>query len=378
MAVPSIEAEPARAGQRVLRVSGEWELAHAARMQRSVRDAAKRSGEAEAVLDLGGVERIDSAGALLLLDLLPGVEAGDLPRYLQGSAEVQSTFLVTIKRALQQERVAQEPPGYALFELLSRCGEWTYRAVGQAALLLHFVGLVMKTALRNLFRPRRLRWTALVFHMESVGLDAIPIVGLLSFMVGAVVAYLGATVLGDFGAQIFTVELVAYSFLREFGVLLSAILIAGRSGSAFTAQLGSMKSNEEIDALSTLGLDPIDMLVMPRLMALLLMLPALTFIAYLFGLFGGGLVAALSLDISPGMFLNRLQENIPLRHFWVGLIKAPVFAFMIAVVGCLEGFKVAGSAESVGRHTTSSVVQSIFLVILADAFFAVFFMEMGW
>jgi len=378
MALPSIEADSSGGGPLVLRASGEWNLRHSAAMQRSVRNVGGGSEHAGVVLDLAGVERLDSAGALLLLDLLPGVDAGALPRHLRGSADVQSAFLGAIKRALESERVPAEPPIHGLLELLHRCGEWTYRAVGQVALLLHFVGLVMMTVCRNLLRPWRLRWTALVFHMESVGLDAIPIVGLLSFMVGAVIAYLGATVLGDFGAQIFTVELVASSFLREFGVLLSAILIAGRSGSAFTAQLGSMKSNEEIDALRTLGLDPIDMLVMPRLVALLIMLPVLTFVADVLGLLGGGLVAALSLDISPGMFLNRLQENTPVRHFWVGLFKAPAFAFMIAVVGCLEGFKVAGSAESVGRHTTSSVVQSIFLVILADALFAVFFMEMGW
>jgi len=183
-------------------------------------------------------------------------------------------------------------------------------------------------------------------------------------------------VLGDFGASIFTVELVSYSFLREFGVLLTAILLAGRSGSAFTAQIGSMKSREELDAIRALGLDPMEMLVVPRLLALLVMLPLLAFLAMLAGLAGGAIVGSLALDITPGMFISRLYEMTEVRHLWVGLSKAPLFAFLIAVVGCLEGFKVEGSAESVGRHTTSAVVQSIFLVILFDALFAIFFMQL--
>ena len=243
--------------------------------------------------------------------------------------------------------------------------------------LLGFVGLTLVTLAKVVSGRRRLRLTSTVFHMEQTGLDAVPIVALLTFLVGAVVAFLGATVLRDFGASIFTVELVAYSFLREFGVLLTAILLAGRSGSAFTAQIGSMKSREELDAIRALGLDAVELLVLPRLLALLIMLPLLTFIGMMSGLLGGALVGSAALDISPGMFISRLYEMTEIRHFWVGMIKAPVFAFLIAVVGCLEGMKVAGSAESVGRHTTSSVVQSIFLVILFDAIFAMFFMELG-
>lgn len=173
-------------------------------------------------------------------------------------------------------------------------------------------------------------------------------------------------------------NLVAFSFLREFGVLLTAILLAGRTASAFAAQIGTMQANEEIDAMRTLGLDPVDLLVLPRVLALLVVLPALTFIAMLSGLLGGGLVCALTLDVSPTMFLNMVQNNVGLRHFLVGMSKAPVFAFLIAVIGCAEGFKVSGSAQSVGEHTTSSVVQSIFMVILVDALAALFFMKMRW
>ena len=210
------------------------------------------------------------------------------------------------------------------------------------------------------------------------GLNAVPIVALLTFMVGAVVAFLGATVLQDFGATVYTIDLVAFSFLREFGVLLAAILLAGRTASAFTAQLGAMKSTEEIDALKTLGLDPIELLVLPRVMAMLISLPLLAFVGMLSGLVGGAVVATLSLDISVSQFITTLQKDVSVTHFLVGLSKAPVFAFVIAVIGCLEGFKVSGSAQSVGAHTTSSVVQSIFMVILIDALAALFFMEMGW
>jgi len=217
-----------------------------------------------------------------------------------------------------------------------------------------------------------------VAHVEQTGLDAVPIVALLTFMVGAVVAFLGSTVLADFGATIYTVDLIAFSFLREFGVLLTAILMAGRTASAFTAQIGSMKANEEIDAIRALGLDPLELLVLPRVLALLVSLPMLTFLAMICGLLGGAVVCALTLDISPTMFLTLFKADIGVRHFLVGLSKAPVFAFLIAVIGCLEGFKVSGSAQSVGEHTTSSVVQSIFVVILLDAVAALFFMEMDW
>jgi phospholipid/cholesterol/gamma-HCH transport system permease protein len=211
-----------------------------------------------------------------------------------------------------------------------------------------------------------------------VGLDAVPLVMLLSFMVGAVIAFLGATVLRDFGAEIFVVELVSIAFLREFGVLLTAILLAGRTASAFTAQIGAMQSGEEIDAIRTLGLDPIELLVIPRLVALLVMLPLLTFLAMISGILGGMVVSLTSLGMTVDMFINRLYETISITHFWVGLSKAPIFALVIGLIGCLEGFQVKGTAQSVGERTTSSVVQSISLVIILDALAALFFMEMDW
>jgi phospholipid/cholesterol/gamma-HCH transport system permease protein len=217
----------------------------------------------------------------------------------------------------------------------------------------------------------------MVFHVEEVGLNALPIVGLVSFLIGVVLAYQGAVQLRQLGAEIFVVDLIAVAVLRELGVLLTAIMIAGRSGSAFTAQLGTMKVNEEVDALRSLGLDPLEVLVLPRCIALVISLPLLTFFADLMGLLGGGLMAWIELDIGPAVFLERLRDAVSPSSFWVGIVKAPVFAVIIAVIGCYEGLQVRGSAEAVGRHTTRAVVESVFVVIVADALFSVFFDLIG-
>jgi phospholipid/cholesterol/gamma-HCH transport system permease protein len=214
--------------------------------------------------------------------------------------------------------------------------------------------------------------------MEQVGLDAVPLVALLSYLVGAVIAFLGSNILADFGATIYVVELVNVAFLREFGVLLTSIVLAGRTASAFTAQIGAMVSREEVDAMRTLGLDPIDVLVIPRLLALVVTLPLLAFIADISGLLGGMSVGAYGLGIPPQAYFARMQDTMELRHFLVGMSKAPVFAVVIALIGCLEGLQVKGTAQSVGERTTSSVVQTISLVIVLDAIAAIWFMQMGW
>jgi phospholipid/cholesterol/gamma-HCH transport system permease protein len=213
--------------------------------------------------------------------------------------------------------------------------------------------------------------------MEEVGLNAIPIVGLMSFLIGIVLAFQGASQLQRFGAEVFVVNLVAISVLREIGVLMTAIIVAGRSGSAFTAQIGSMKVNEEVDAMQTLGLDPMEVLVLPRLFALMLTLPLLAFFADIMGLMGGALMAWIALDISPATFIERLRDAIGLWSFWAGILKAPFFAFLIAMIGCYEGFQVTGSATSVGHRTTRAVVEAIFLVIVVDAAFSIFFQVIG-
>ena len=244
--------------------------------------------------------------------------------------------------------------------------------------LVSFLGESLAKLLRMVKQPRRFRPTATVAHMEQVGLDAVPLVALLSFLVGAVIAFLGSNILADFGATIFVVELVNIAFLREFGVLLTSIVLAGRTASAFTAQIGAMVSREEVDAMRTLGLDPIDVLVIPRLLALVVTLPLLAFIADIAGLLGGMTVGAYALDIPPQAYFARMEDTMQLRHFLVGMAKAPIFAVVIALIGCLEGLQVKGTAQSVGERTTSSVVQTISLVIVLDALFAIWFMQVGW
>jgi len=347
--------------------AGDWTIACAPALGKRI-DEAKRRGAAG--VDASGVSRLDTAGAELLLDLA-GKREG-----ITGLEASRAALLDAVAKAQTTAVAKPLPQTEGIVALLARTGAAVENIWDDAVALVGFIGLMLATIARVLPNPRRWRVTSLFFHIEQTGLDAVPIVALLSFLVGAVVAFLGATVLRDFGASVFTVELVGYSFLREFGVLLTAILIAGRSGSAFTAQIGSMKAREEIDAIRTLGLDPVEVLVLPRALALLVSMPLLTFIAMIAGIFGGAMVCVWSLDISPGMFLTRFHETAHARHFWVGMSKAPLFAFLIAAIGCLEGFKVEGSAESVGEHTTSSVVQSIFVVILIDALAAIFFMEL--
>ncbi|GAB4118794.1 MAG: ABC transporter permease [Wenzhouxiangellaceae bacterium] len=361
----------------VAEISGDWVLRHVEQLESLSLGAGRSAQPPPGALDLHALQRLDTTGALLLLQLLGMPRPEALPQKLNRVSEAHRMILTALAAAICDGDRSRKPADRWLQDLLQRIGMWVVDAAQQLKLLTHFIGVVITTTIRNLLQPWRLRWTSLVFHMEHVGLDAVPIVALLSFLVGSTVAFLGASVLRDFGATIYTPDMVSYAFLREFGTLLPAILLAGRSGSAFTAQIGSMKSNEEIDALKTLGMDPVCVLVMPRVVALLFTLPLLSFIGMLSGLLGGMLVSALVLDISPAAYASRIYNFTDIQHFWVGISKAPVFAFLIGVVGCLEGFKVSGSAESVGQHTTSSVVQSIFLVLTTDAMFAVLFEQLG-
>ncbi|WP_266183442.1 MlaE family ABC transporter permease [Dyella humicola] len=362
-----------------LRVAGDWTLAHYADLERAV-GLIKTPLSGDTTIDLGQLGSLDTAGASLLVGLLGATRLGDLAQEAPGMSAARRALLQTVGTALAgyREPSRKTHQGNAITDLLARIGAAMEAVWRQQLALLGFIGLTLQTLAQTIARPRRWRVTSLAAHIEQTGLDAVPIIVLLTFMVGAVVAFLGSTILADFGATIYTVNLVAFSFMREFGVLLTAILMAGRTASAFTAQIGSMKANEEIDAIRALGLDPMELLVLPRVLALLISLPMLAFLATMAGIIGGGVVCALILDISPIMFINVVKTNIGVEHFLVGIAKAPVFAFLIGVIGCLEGFKVAGSAESVGEHTTSSVVQCIFVVILIDAIAALFYMEMGW
>jgi phospholipid/cholesterol/gamma-HCH transport system permease protein len=361
----------------VLSAAGDWLLATAADLDREVR-ALKLPQRRRVAMDLAGIDRLDSAGAWLLLrtehDLLARgnqVEMRNLRAIFAPLFEqVRTGGVVT---AVSHPR----PDHYTLVGFVARIGEIAIAVVRREYRIVGFLGLVTLTATRVLRHPGRLKLTPTVAQMEQTGVNALPIVGMLAFLIGIVIAYQGADQLRRFGAEIYTVDLLAVGILRELGVLMTAILIAGRSGSAFTAQIGTMVLNQEIDAMRTLGLDPVEVLVLPRLVGLFITLPMLTVYADLMGLLGGCLMAWGVLGITIPEFLSELRYAVIPRTFWVGVVKAPVFAAIIAAVGCYEGLQVSGGAESVGRLTTLSVVESLFLVILADAAFSVVFSVLG-
>jgi phospholipid/cholesterol/gamma-HCH transport system permease protein len=268
-------------------------------------------------------------------------------------------------------------PRFRLVDIVANLGEAVFDALRQARDILAFFGAVLFAAGRVIRHPGRIRFVSVISHIEQHGLNAMPIVGILLFLVGIVIAFQGVDQLRQFGGEIYVVNLVGISVLREMGVLISAIVIAGRSGSAFTAQIGTMQVNEEVDAIRTLGLDPLEVLVLPRMLALMIALPLLTFFANTMAILGGAAMATQTIDVTFAQFLNLLNQAVTLTHFWVGMVKAPVFAFLIALVGCYEGMRVRGSAESVGRLTTQSVVEALFLVIVVDAAFSVLFSILG-
>jgi len=354
---------------------GRWDITSVAPIEQRLREL--RPGPTVAIsIDLTQLEGLDTIGAWLLYRTQRDLRvAGFTAEFRNASAD----HLLLIEEVSANDQPCEIEPsrGSPLLNVIRHVGAGTTDIAAETAELLGFLGNIVAATAHVLARPRRLRFTSLVYHMEEVGLNAIPIVCLISFLIGVVLAYQGATQLRQFGAEVFVVDLVAISILREIGILLTAIIIAGRSGSAFTAQIGSMKVNEEVDAMRTLGLDPIEILVLPRVLALVISLPLLTFIADLMGLFGGGLMAWITLDISPAVYIERLNQSVGLWSFFIGLIKAPVFAFIIAMIGCFEGLKVVGSAESVGQQTTRAVVEAIFLVIVFDAIFSIFFAFVG-
>jgi phospholipid/cholesterol/gamma-HCH transport system permease protein len=259
---------------------------------------------------------------------------------------------------------------------LLNLGRWSVHQGGEARSSVEFFGRIFAVLGEGFSRPRAWRWPSVARHVYETGVTAIPIVALIAFLISVIVAYLGAQQLTRFGADIFVVDLVAVAVLRELGVLLTAIIVAGRSGSAFTAEIGAMQINEEVDALRSMGMNPVELLAVPRILGLIIALPLLTVLADAMGLAGGGLLSLIKLNIPWPQFTNRLREAIAPTTFWVGMIKAPVFAFLIAMVSTYRGMQVRSSARELGRLTTMAVVQSIFLVILADAIFAVLFVEL--
>ena len=359
----------------VVAVGGRWTIGEAARLDDDLGQLSP--GAAKSVwIDMGSVERLDTAVAWILYRTVARLrDAGYAADFTR--ARPEQTTLLELVHAHDTPVECRPPVEPSIRALVEHVGRATFEILEETTMLLSFLGLTVQALGRSIIQPSRIRFTALISHMEKTGLDALPIVGLISFLIGVVLAYQGADQLRRFGAEIFVVNLIGVSILREIGILLTAIIIAGRSGSAFTASIGSMKVREEIDAMRTLGLDPMDVLVMPRLIALVLTLPMLAFFADMMGLLGGCLLAWGALGINPGQFVERLLDAIPMWTFWVGIIKAPVFAFLIAMIGCFEGFQVAGSAESVGQYTTRAVVEAIFLVIVFDAAFSIMFAYLG-
>jgi phospholipid/cholesterol/gamma-HCH transport system permease protein len=267
--------------------------------------------------------------------------------------------------------------GDSIYQLLVRVGQGVFHVFSELFLTFGFYGRLLAALGRLMINPTRIRIAPTVSLMERAGLDALPIVATTNFFVGATLAFLGANLLAQFGASIFAVELIGIGVLREFGVLITAVILSGRSASSFAAEIGAMRMNQEVDAMQVMGVDPFEALVIPRFIAMLTMMPLLTFVAMLAGLAGGMVVVWSVLDLSPAFFLQRLLDNVGQRQFWIGIVKAPVLAVVIAAIGCRQGLEVGGDVEQLGRRVTTAVVQALFSLILIDAMFALLFMELG-
>jgi phospholipid/cholesterol/gamma-HCH transport system permease protein len=355
-------------GGRVLALSGDWTSttlgAAAGRLGRALRGGVAR-------VDVSRLGRIDTAGAYALF-LASG--RGAPPPGLESRPEALRLYEL-VRRTADRPRVKRGPRNSG-YDALVKIGRGATRLVGESVGVLGFYGRLLLTLLRMLLQPWRLRPAPVVNQMDRAGLDALPIVLTLSFFVGAVVALIGANLLSQFGATVFVVELIGVAVLREFGVLITAIILAGRSASAFAAEIGSMRMNQEVDAMQVIGVDPFEALVLPRLIGLLVMTPLLSFGAVMAGLSGGAVVAWSVLELSPVFFLERVVSNVGLTQFIIGIVKAPVFAIVIAAIGCRQGLLVEGDVESLGYRVTVAVVQAIFAIIVLDAAFALIFMEL--
>ncbi|MBY0268645.1 MAG: MlaE family lipid ABC transporter permease subunit [Burkholderiales bacterium] len=324
------------------------------------------------VIDGARIEALDTAGAWVLQKFLRRLRNAGHTVEMRG---LDPDFARLLETAEQQAAGPANASATVAAPLstLATLGRNAAAAREQAAALLGFVGETAAVLAGSITHPQRIRWRPILYNIRSAGFDALPIVGLLSFLLGIVVAYQGADQLRQYGANIFVADLVGLSMLREFAPLMTAIIIAGRSGSAYAAQIGTMAVTEEIDAMRTLGIAPLELLVLPKILALLIALPLLTVFADVLGVFGGMIMAQAQLGVGFGDFLDRFVKAVSVTAFMIGIGKAPVFAAIIAMVGCFQGFRTRGGADSVGRQTTRSVVQSIFLVIVADALFSVAF-----
>jgi phospholipid/cholesterol/gamma-HCH transport system permease protein len=364
-------------GERLeLAAAGAWTVEYAHELEPLVEAASDNPRPGRRVLiDVGRVDRLDTFGAWLIERLMRACRKAGLDTAI---ARLPDNYRGLLKEMHDVNlRPQQAPPRFGLSGVVENLG----RAVGGAASdLLRIVDMLGETAvalLRALVSPTTFRFTSFVHHIDRVGLQAVPIILLITFLLGCIIAQQGIFHFRRFGAELYVVDMIGILVLREVGVIMVSVMVAGRSGSAYTAELGSMKMREEVDALRTMGFAPVDVLVLPRLIALVVAMPILTFLGSMAALYGGGLVCWLYGGINPEIFISRLKDAISLTHFAVGMIKAPFMALIIGLVACTEGLQVKGSAESLGLHTTASVVKSVFLVIVFDGLFAMFFASIG-
>ncbi len=353
-----------------LTLSGSWTARGMGTIESRI-DTVLLSARINTVADGARIEALDTAGAWVLHKLLLRLRNEGAEITLLGLRPELAKLLETVTQGLADLPATPAPPSPP--STLERIGRHTSEAFSQGAAMLAFIGESAVALAGSIVHPARFRWRPILYNIRSAGFDALPIVGLLSFLLGVVVAYQGASQLRQYGASIYVADLVGLSMLREFAPLITAIVIAGRSGSAYAAQIGTMAVTEEIDAMRTIGIAPLELLVLPKVIALMIALPLLTVFADVLGVFGGMIMAQAQLDVGFGEFLDRFVKAVGLSAYFIGIAKAPVFAAIIAMVGCFQGFRTHGGADSVGRQTTRSVVQSIFLVIVADALFSVAF-----
>jgi len=374
---PSLVADKAEGGL-VLTLGGDWLARTIGSIEKTVADTGASDLGRSVTIELGGLGRVDTAGALLVEQMSRRLSAKGGSVELSGVREKDGALFEAVRAAIDRARPQPEPvKRNPLNAGLEGIGRGVFALVNEVVVGLNIIGASIYGAGRRVTGKTQLRLPAIITQMDRMGVRAVPIIALMSFLIGAVIAQQGAFQLRNFGAEIFVVDLVGILQLREIGVLLTAIMIAGRSGSAITAEIGSMKMREEVDALQVIGLNPIGVLVFPRLVALTLVLPLLAFVADLMGLAGAIVITWIYSGIPPAAFIQRLREAIDIGTVLAGLIKAPFMAIIIGVVASAEGLKVGGSAESLGLHVTTSVVKSIFLVILVDAFFAIFYASIG-